>query len=95
MTSDGEIEADICVICTHKEPETTLARSMRLTIGSTGALAVDERMRTSMEGVYAAISSGPDTHCDACFTGDYPLEDTEQTGQRKDAFENALPLVRA
>ena len=29
-TSDGEIEADICVICTHKEPETTLARSMRL-----------------------------------------------------------------
>jgi NADH oxidase (H2O2-forming) len=53
-TTEGEIEADICVVCTHKEPETTLARSMKLTIGSTGALAVDERMRTSMEGVYAA-----------------------------------------
>jgi NADH oxidase (H2O2-forming) len=53
-TSEGAIEADMCVIATHKEPETTLARSMGLKLGSTGALVVDERMRTSMEGVYAA-----------------------------------------
>ena len=53
-TGEGPIEADICVICTHKEPETTLARSMGLEVGSTGALVVDERMRASMEGVYAA-----------------------------------------
>ena len=44
-TSEGEIEADICVIATHKEPETTLARSIGLKLGSTGALVVDERMR--------------------------------------------------
>ena len=53
-TTEGAIEADMCVISTHKEPETTLARSMGLKLGSTGALVVDERMRTSMEGVYAA-----------------------------------------
>ncbi|WP_217914202.1 FAD-dependent oxidoreductase [Miltoncostaea marina] len=53
-TTQGQIEADICVISTHKEPETTLARAMGLKIGSTGALVVDERMRTSMEDVYAA-----------------------------------------
>mgnify|MGYP000159071347 CR=1 FL=1 len=53
-TSEGVIGADICVIATHKEPETTIGRAMGLRVGSTGAFAVDERMRTSMEGVYAA-----------------------------------------
>jgi NADH oxidase (H2O2-forming) len=53
-TSEGEIEADICIVATHKEPETTLARSMGLKIGSTGGIVVNERMQTSMEGVYAA-----------------------------------------
>ncbi len=53
-TSEGVIDADICVISTHKEPETTLGRSIGLKTGSTGAFVVDERMRTSMEGVYAA-----------------------------------------
>jgi NADH oxidase (H2O2-forming) len=53
-TSDGVIDADICVISTHKEPETTLARSMGLKVGSTGALVVNDRMQTSMAAVYAA-----------------------------------------
>jgi NADH oxidase (H2O2-forming) len=53
-TTEGVIDADICVIATHKEPETTLARSMGLKVGSTGALVVNERMETSMPGVYAA-----------------------------------------
>ena len=50
----ASIDADICVIATHKEPETTIARSMGLKPGSTGALVVNERMETSMAGVYAA-----------------------------------------
>ena len=54
VTSDGPIDADICVIATHKEPETTLGRSIGLKVGSTGGFVVDERMRTSMEGVFAA-----------------------------------------
>lgn len=53
-TTEGEIEADICIVATHKEPETTLARSIGLKLGSTGGIVVDDRMRTSMEGVYAA-----------------------------------------
>ena len=28
----------------------------------------------SLDGVYEAVGSGRETHCDACFTGDYPLE---------------------
>lgn len=53
-TSDGEIEADICVVATHKEPETTLARAMGVKLGSTGGIVVDESMRTSIDGVFAA-----------------------------------------
>lgn len=53
-TSEGEIEADSCVVATHKEPGTTLARSLGLRIGSTGGIAVNERMETSLPGVYAA-----------------------------------------
>ena len=47
----------------------------------------------SLEGVYEAIGAGRETHCDACFSGEYPLEGTAQaTG--KFALE-PLPLVRA
>jgi NADH oxidase (H2O2-forming) len=53
-TTEGIIDADICVIATHKEPETTLGRSIGLKVGSTGGFVVDERMATSMENVYAA-----------------------------------------
>ena len=53
-TSAGEIEADICVVATHKEPETTLARAMGIKLGSTGGIVVDESMRTSLDGVFAA-----------------------------------------
>ncbi|MDX6647803.1 MAG: hypothetical protein QOK40_3530 [Miltoncostaeaceae bacterium] len=54
QTSEGPIEADLVIVATPKQPETTLARSMGLRLGSTGGISVDERMRTSMEGVYAA-----------------------------------------
>jgi NADH oxidase (H2O2-forming) len=53
-TTEGEIECDICVIATHKEPETTLARSMGLALGSTGGIVVNELMEASIAGVYAA-----------------------------------------
>ena len=54
VTTDGQIEADICVVATHKEPETALARSIGLKVGSTGGIVVDEGMRTSTDGVFAA-----------------------------------------
>ena len=53
-TSDGEIAADLAVVCTHKEPNNALGVAAGLKVGSTGGLSVDERMATSAPGVFAA-----------------------------------------
>lgn len=53
-TSAGDIEADLAVVCTHKEPNTALAVAAGLKTGSTGGIIVDERMATSVAGVFAA-----------------------------------------
>jgi amidophosphoribosyltransferase len=53
-------------------------------------LGVDSLAYLSLEGVYEAVNGDRENHCDACFSGEYPLPGTEQ-GQSKDAFE--LPLV--
>jgi amidophosphoribosyltransferase len=55
-------------------------------------LGADSIHYLSLEGVYEAIGSARDTHCDACFTGEYPLEGTRHANG-KYAFE--LPLVEA
>jgi NADH oxidase (H2O2-forming) len=54
QTSEGEIPADLAVVCTHKEPNNALAAAAGLKIGSTGGVIVDERMATSVPGVFAA-----------------------------------------
>lgn len=54
QTSDGEIKADLAVVCTHKEPNTTLGAEAGLEVGSTGGFIVDERMATSAPRVFAA-----------------------------------------
>ena len=51
QTSDGEIKADLVVVCTHKEPNNALGCRAGLKIGSTGGFIVDERMATSAPGV--------------------------------------------
>jgi NADH oxidase (H2O2-forming) len=53
-TSDGEIPADIAVVCTHKRPSNRLAADAGLKIGSTGGVIVNAHMATSVEGVFAA-----------------------------------------
>src|ERR671910_1876526 len=40
-------------------------------------LGCDSLRYLSLDGVYEAIRSTRETHCDACFSGDYPLERTE------------------
>ena len=56
-------------------------------------LGADSLAYLSLEGVYEAIRGSRATHCDACFSGEYPLAGTA-AAQRKDAFEAApLPLV--
>jgi amidophosphoribosyltransferase len=59
-------------------------------------LGADSLHYLSLEGVYEAIGAGATraTHCDACFSGEYPLPDGPG-GQDKHAFERALPLVGA
>jgi amidophosphoribosyltransferase len=54
-------------------------------------LGVDSLHYLSLEGVYEAVGVSSDAHCDACFSGSYPLEGTEDA-LGKYALE--LPLVR-
>jgi NADH oxidase (H2O2-forming) len=53
-TSEGEIECDLAVVCTHKVANTALGASAGLKVGSAGGFIVDERMATSAPHVWAA-----------------------------------------
>jgi amidophosphoribosyltransferase len=53
-------------------------------------LGADSLAYLSLEGVYEAIRGEREGHCDACFSGEYPLTGTSA----KDAFEHALPVLR-
>jgi amidophosphoribosyltransferase len=55
-------------------------------------LGCDSLAYLSLEGVYEAIRASRATHCDACFTGEYPLPGTEES-QGKFALES-LPLAK-
>ena len=57
-------------------------------------LGADSLHYLSLEGVYEAVGVTRANHCDACFTGDYPLAGSEEAAG-KDAFESELPLVKA
>jgi amidophosphoribosyltransferase len=57
-------------------------------------IGADSVAYLSLEGVYEAINGEQASHCDACFSGRYPLEGTEgHLG--KFALENQLPMVKA
>jgi amidophosphoribosyltransferase len=53
-------------------------------------LDCDSLAYLSLEGVYEAIRGERGTHCDACFSGEYPLDGSDDA-QGKYAFE--LPVV--
>ncbi|HET9125997.1 MAG TPA: amidophosphoribosyltransferase, partial [Solirubrobacteraceae bacterium] len=57
-------------------------------------IGADSLHYLSLEGVYRAIGGPRDQHCDACFSGRYPLAGTEAHAG-KYALEQSLPLVRA
>jgi amidophosphoribosyltransferase len=57
-------------------------------------LGADSLHYLSLEGVYEAVGASRETHCDACFSGDYPLAGTEDANG-KHALESELPLVGA
>jgi len=56
-------------------------------------LGADSLYYLSLEGVYEAVGVSRDVHCDACFSGEYPLPGGDGA-QDKHAFERSLPLVR-
>jgi amidophosphoribosyltransferase len=55
-------------------------------------LGADSLAYLSLDGVYEAVGAARERHCDACFSGDYPLPGSDEA-QGKFALE--LPLVRA
>ena len=58
-----------------------------------GELGADSLAYLSLDGVYEAVGTPRGVHCDACFSGDYPLGD-EGEGNGKFALEE-LPVVSA
>jgi NADH oxidase (H2O2-forming) len=54
QTSAGELECDAVIVCLHKVPSAGLAAAAGVKVGTTGAIIVDERMKTSKDGVWAA-----------------------------------------
>ena len=55
-------------------------------------LGCDSLAYLSLQGVYEAIRSTRATHCDACFTGEYPLERTD-AANGKFALEEKAPVA--
>ncbi|HON23703.1 MAG TPA: FAD-dependent oxidoreductase, partial [Syntrophales bacterium] len=53
-TGHGPREADIILLAVGVRPDVRLARTMGLTIGTSGAIAVNFSQRTSRENIYAA-----------------------------------------
>jgi amidophosphoribosyltransferase len=55
-------------------------------------LRADSLAYLSLAGVYEAVDGSREHHCDACFSGDYPLAGTDEANGK---FALELPLVRA
>jgi amidophosphoribosyltransferase len=55
-------------------------------------LGADSLHYLSLEGVYEAVGGTRATHCDACFSGEYPLAGTEGANGK---YALELPLVQA
>ena len=55
-------------------------------------LGADSLAYLSLAGVYEAVRGERERHCDACFSGDYPLAGSDEAGGK---FSLELPLVRA
>jgi amidophosphoribosyltransferase len=61
-------------------------------------LGCDSLHYLSLDGVYEAIGATRATHCDACFTGEYPLAGSDGAGGKyslEEGGDATLPLVSA
>jgi amidophosphoribosyltransferase len=55
-------------------------------------IGADSLAYLSMEGVYEAVGTPPSVHCDACFTGNYPLGDDPDEADGKFDLEEIAVL---
>lgn len=62
QTDHGLIRADVVIVAVGVRPNVALARAAGARIGKTGAVAVNTRQETSVEGVYAAGDNTESTH---------------------------------
>lgn len=62
ITEHGTIETEVVVIATGVRPVVELARGAGLTIGSTGAIQVDEHMMTNDPAIYAGGDCAEQRH---------------------------------
>jgi NADPH-dependent 2,4-dienoyl-CoA reductase/sulfur reductase-like enzyme/rhodanese-related sulfurtransferase len=62
QTVGGEIEADAVLMSLGIRPQVELAKKAGLQIGESGAIWVNERMETNVEGIYAAGDCAETTH---------------------------------
>jgi amidophosphoribosyltransferase len=70
----------------------------RTTAEIAAELGCDSLHYLSLDGVYEAVRATPASHCDACFTGSYPLAGSEQANGKyslEHDLPSGLPLVRA
>jgi amidophosphoribosyltransferase len=70
----------------------------RTTAEIAAELGCDSLHYLSLAGVYEAVGAERSTHCDACFTGEYPLRGSEEANGKyslEDGNTSPLPLVRA
>ncbi|HEX3510507.1 MAG TPA: amidophosphoribosyltransferase [Solirubrobacteraceae bacterium] len=58
-------------------------------------LGCDSLHYLSLEGVYQAVGGSRSSHCDACFSGEYPLAGTDDAGGKYSLEHDAEPLARA
>ncbi|GAG18060.1 unnamed protein product, partial [marine sediment metagenome] len=66
VTNQGKLPADMVILAVGVRPNVKLARDAGLEIGTTGAIKVDQQMRTSDSDVYAA---GDCVECTDLLTG--------------------------
>lgn len=54
LTNKGSFEADVVILSLGVSPNVWLAKDARIRLGPTGAISVDQRQQTSIDGIYAA-----------------------------------------
>lgn len=54
LYDEANLETDLVLLATGIVPRTEMAQAAGIALGSTGAIAVDERMQTSIPAIYAA-----------------------------------------